>query len=30
MGLYGWRVEALDEGGILLGAPSDCSYLIRK
>jgi hypothetical protein len=29
-GVYQWRVEALDANGMLLGSPSDWSYLIQR
>ncbi len=30
VGLYEWRVEALDSEGALIGTPSEWSYLIRR
>jgi hypothetical protein len=30
VGLYQWRVEALDANGAVLGSPSDWSYLIQR
>jgi hypothetical protein len=30
VGLYQWRVEALDANGMILGSPSDWSYLIQR